>query len=382
MSGNTSILRYGNTLERQQWMVEGIIQEKSQSFWNGLIGNSADSVIYQKNDLRASEGMTINFDYKGNLATAGFRGREQAFGNAPVKFKFSDQIVIEDGRYTVDNGREFDAAVIGDIDLSTHEDSRSLLADNFIRAKDQMFFDLGSGYLRGEALSHVMRPSNVAVSAMTTAHKMSWSFLVKLETAAKTGKIGTYERRSPIKPFKMADGKKYWLVILDSYQIQDLLEDTKFQSIYTQAQVRGNGNELISHAIAKVGSLIIMEAQTFFGESKSNELFKQSVETAGLRTIDQAGTFSGTTTAQTGKIASRGFLVGAGAFQFGVGKMMDYKFQPSQDFGITSESCVETWLQAKRCNLTAEVEDYKEAKVANMDYSLFAFDTYNETLSA
>lgn len=378
---NTSILRYGNILERQQWMMEGLLQEKSNSFWNGLIGTSADSVIYQRNDINSSEGMTVNFDYKGNLATAGFRGREQAFGNAPVKFKFSDKLIIEDGRYTVDNGREYDAAVIGDIDLSTHEDSRSLLADNAIRAKDQMFFDLGTGYLRGEAPTHVMRPSDVAVADMTTSHKMSWDFLVKIETAAKTGKIGTNGRRAPIKPFKTANGRKYWIVVLDPYQIQDLLLDTKFQAIYQSAQVRGNGNELITHAIAQVGNLVIMEAQTFFGKSKSNELFKQAVEVSGLRVIDQNGTFSDGANTLSGKIASRGFLVGAGAFQFAVGKMADYKFQPSQDFAITSESCVEMWLQAKKCNLTAEVEDYEEAKVASMDYSLFAFDTYNEVLS-
>lgn len=381
MSKNTSILRYGNILERQQWMTEGLIQNKSESFWNGLIGSSADSVIYQKNDFNAKEGMTVNFDYKGNLATAGFAGREQAFGNAPVKFKFSDKLIVEDGRYTVDNGREYDAATIGDIDLSTHEDSRDLLSDNWVRAKDQLFFDLGSGYLRGEAPTHIMRPSNVAISAMTTDHKMSWDFLVKLETAAKTGKIGTSARRAPLKPFKTANGRKYWIAVLDSYQIQDLLLDSKFQSIYQNAQVRGNGNELITHAIAQVGNLVIMEAQSFFGSSKSNKLFKQAVETSGLRLVDQNGVFSGTSATQSGKIASRGFLVGAGAFQFAMGKTPDYKFQPSQDFAITSESAVELWIQAKKCNLTAEVDDYTEAKIADMDFSVFAFDTYNEVLS-
>ena len=377
---NTGVLKYGSELERKSWMVQGMIQKKSESFWNGLKGKTEDSVIYQQTDRNAKDGMTIVFDYRGNLATAGFRGSEEAFGNAKAKLKFSDKLTIEEGIYTVDNGRKYDAAVIGDMDLAEHEDSRELLSDNYTRANDQVFFDLGSGYLRGETPTHILRPNDRAtVADLTTSDKMSWDFLVEMETAAKTGQIGS-QRRAPIKPFKFANGKRKWLAVLDSFHIRDLLTDTKFQSIYQQAQVRGNGNELITHAIAEVGNLVIMETGVFFGESKSNELFKQSVEISGLRTIDEAGTFSGIGTAQTGVVASRGFIVGAGAFQEAFGMMPDYKYQPSQDFGRVSESALELWHQAKKCNVTAEVEDYKEAKISNMDFALFAFDTYNTAI--
>ena len=380
MGANTSVLKYGSELERKSWMVQGMIQKKSESFWNGLKGQSEDSVIYQKSDRNATDGMTVVFDYRGNLATSGFRGSEEAFGNAKAKLKFSDKLTIEEGIYTVDNGRKYDAAVIGDMDLAEHEDSRELLSDNYVRANDQVFFDLGSGYLRGETPSHILRPNGRAtVADLTTADKVDWDFLVELETAAKTGEIGG-SRRAPIKPFKFANGQRKWIVVLDSFQIRDLLTDTKFQAIYQQAQVRGNGNELISHAIAEVGNLIIMETGVYFGGSKNNELFGQSVEIAGLRTIDEAGTFSGTDTAQSGVVASRGFIVGAGAFQEAFGMMPDYKYQPSQDFGRVSESAVELWHQAKKCNITAEVEDYEEAKIANMDYAIFAFDTYNKAI--
>jgi len=382
MGASTSVLRYGSELERKSWMVQGMIQKKSESFWNGLKGKSEDSVIYQKSDRNASDGMTVVFDYRGNLATAGFRGSEEAFGNAKAKFKFSDKLTIEEGIYTVDNGRKYDAAVIGDMDLAEHEDSRELLSDNNIRVNDQVFFDLGTGYLRGETPSHILLPNGRAdVSALTSSDKMSWDFLVEMETAAKTGKIGTYDRRAPIKPFKFANGQRKWIAVLDSWQIQDLLKDTKFQAVYQQAQVRGNNNELITHAIANVGNLIIMEAQTFFGSSVSNELFKQSVEIQGLRTIDEAGTFSGTSVAQTGIVASRGFICGAGAFQEAFGMMPDYKYQASQDFGRVSESALELWHQAKKCNVIAEVEDYDEAKISNMDFSLFAFDTYQTAIA-
>jgi len=376
----TSVLRYGNILERKQWMVEGMVQAASQSFWAGLTGNSKDSVVYQKNDFTQGKGQNIIFDYNGNFASEGFRGKEQAFGNAKPKLKFSDSLTLEYGRYTVDNGMEFDAATIGDMALSTHTNSRSLLADNYVRAKDQMFFDVGQGYLNGVGVTHTYLPNGkAAITNLLAADKFSWDDLVNLETLAKTGQGFTVgARRAPLKPFRLANGKAVWLLVLDPWQIQDLLQDTKFQAIYQGAEVRGNGNALISHAIAQVGSLVIMEAGTFSGYSKSNLLYKQAVEIQGLRTIDASGVYSGTATAQSGIIASRGLLLGAGAFQLGMGVMPDYKFQESQDFGVVSESAVALTMNVGKTKLTAEVADYKQAKIADMDYSVIAVDTYRE----
>ena len=382
MAQGTSVLRYGNILERKQWMVEGMVQAASRSFWAGLTGNSKDSVVYQKNDFTQGKGQTVIFDYTGNFASEGFRGKEQAFGNAKPKLKFSDSLVLEYGRYTVDNGMEFDAATIGDIALSTHENSRSLLADNYVRAKDQMFFDIGQGYLRGVGVTHRYLPNGkTSIANLANTDKFSWDDLVNLETLAKTGQgFAVGDRRAPLKPFRLSNGKAVWLLVLDPWQIQDLLQDPKFQAIYQNADVRGNGNTLISHAIAQVGSLVIMEAGTFAGFSKSNLLFKQGVEMQGLRTIDEAGTFSGTDTAQSGVVASRALLLGAGAFQLGMGTMPDYKFQESQDFGIVSESAVCLTMNVGKTKLTAEVEDYKQAKIAEMDYSVVAVDTYREAI--
>ena len=360
--------------------MEGLLQKKSQSFWNGLIGNTKNSVIYQKNDFNASDGQTVRFDFSGAYVNTGFRGKEQAFGKGKDKLKFSDSITLEYGRYTVGNGMKFDAATIGDIALSTHENSRGLLADAYVRSKDQMFFDLGQGYLRGEAPTHIIRSADIG--SMTAADKISWDYIVDLELKVKTGMGMAGGRRVALEPVTTANGQKLWLLVLDSWQIADLLLDPKFQAIYQNAQVRGQNNELLSHVIAKIGNIMIMEAQTFAGWVENNKLFKQAVQTQGLRTIDENGVFSGTGTAQSGNVASRGLLLGAGAFLYANGEMPNYLFQPSPDFGITSESCLELTMNVEKTNLTAEVEDYKDAKIADMDYGIIAVDTYNEQLSA
>ena len=382
MGNSTGKLDIGSQLIRNKWMREGMLQSKSKSFFDGLSGKTADAIIYQKNDLGKSEGNTVVFDFDGNLATAGFRGSEQAFGKGHAKFKFSDKLTIEDGRYTVDNGKKFDGVEIGDLSINEHTDSRTKLADNFVRAKDQMIFDAGVGFAYGSTPSHIVRPNDRAtVGALTATDTMSWEFIVDLETIISEGRGYTESPtgipiRRPLNPYQIKDGGSCWLMILNRGQIADLLKDTKFQTIYQNADVRGAQNALIKHGVARIGSLFIMETGLFFGSTVSNKLFKTAVEIAGLRTIDENGVFSGTTQSQSGIIANRGLLLGGGAFQVAFGKQPDYKYQESGDFAITSESALEVWMQVKKTELTAEVDDYEQAKVAGFDYGCAVFDTY------
>jgi len=104
------------------------------------------------------------------------------------------------------------------------------------------------------------------------------------------------------------------------------------------------------------------------------------IEISGLRQYDGAAPASAAWTGQTGfdyasaDLHSRGLILGAGALQLGFGKHPDYKWQPSEDFAITSESAVEFWMETQKCKLTAENDDYKAAKVAAVDYGVVAVD--------
>ena len=57
-----------------------------------------------------------------------------------------------------------------------------------------------------------------------------------------------------------------------------------------------------------------------------------------------------------------------------MGKMPDYKFQESQDFGIKSESALEVWMETRKTKLKAENKDYKQAKVADIDHGVVTVD--------
>lgn len=67
--------------------------------------------------------------------------------------------------------------------------------------------------------------------------------------------------------------------------------------------------------------------------------------------------------------------MGAGALQLAFGKQPDYKYQPSTDFEITSESACEYWMEAQKTKLVVESgSDYKAAKIADIDFGVIVTD--------
>jgi hypothetical protein len=151
-----------------------------------------------------------------------------------------------------------------------------------------------------------------------------------------------------------------------------------------QGDVRGNNNRNIKGVIGKIGSMMIVVADQFFGATAGSTLGwglnDSEIEISGLRQYDGADPATALWTGQEGfdyasaTLHSRGLVMGAGALQLAFGKHPDYKWQPSEDFGITSESALEVWMNTRKTVLTAENTDYKQAKITSLDYGVVAVD--------
>lgn len=360
----------GSELKRKKWMREGLVQAKSKSFWTPFTGQTADSVVVQENNESAKEGHTIVFDYDGNLAPKAVKGKDTAFGKGEQKKKFSNLLTVDRYRLVVDNGDAFDAVDVGDLSLSQHSDSREKLADAFIRFKDQALFDTAQG-LKGQTPTHIIDLGST----------FDYNTLLDIEANVKMARgftTGDTLARTPLSPYRTAGGESYWLFVVDTAMARLLKKSTGYQNLVYNADVRGNENRAFKGVIGKIGNLLIMEADTFFGESDSAAplgLNMTSTEIAGLRMKDTNGLWTGMpgydrTTDQI----SRGLILGANALQVGMGKMPDYKIQASEDFGIKSESCLEVWMETQKTRLLTETEDYKMAKLAGYDFGVVAVD--------
>ena len=378
----TGQVRLDSDLKRKQWMREGLVQAASKSFWSPLTGNTMDSVVFQAKKDGAKEGHTVVFDFDGNLSGKARKGKETAYGTGEQKRKFSDKLTVERYRLVADNGDVFDGVDIGDLTINQHTDSRTKLGDLFVRFKDQALFDAAQGVTITQQ-GVVQAPTHV-IDLGTT---FTWNVLTDIEKTIKTSQGFTSGGvRRPLKPYMTKNGEPVWLYVIDAAMAAILRKDTTgYQNVLRSADVRGPDNRLIKGVIGKIGALLIVEADLFFGYTEGTTSgfgFNDSeIEMSGLRQYDGANPATALWTGQEGfdysstNLHSRGVILGAGALQLAFGKQPDYKFQESQDFSITAESCVEFWMEAQKTKLKAESgAAYKGAKIADVDFGVVVTD--------
>jgi hypothetical protein len=384
----TGVVRLDSDLKRKKWMREGLVQKASTSFWTPFTGNSKTSIVYQENNENSGSGHTVVFDFNGNLAGKAIKGKNTAFGKGEQKKKFSDKITVERYRLVADNGDSFDAVDIGDLSISQHSDSRSKLGDLFVRFKDQSIFDAAQGNIITND-SGIQAPSHVIDSGTT----FNFNTLVDIEKILTTSNgYTTGGNRRPLDAYTTlkGDGGMYgqepcWIFVIDAAMANLLRKDVAgYQTIMKDADIRGQNNRNIKGVFGKIGRLMIVEAGQFFGETAGSGagwgLDDSGIEIAGLRQYDGANPTTALWTGQEGfdysstNLHSRGLLMGQGAMQLAMGKQPDYKFKTSQDFDIKSESAVEFWMEARKTNLKAENDKYKQAKISGLDFGVVAFD--------
>lgn len=375
----TGVVDINSDLVRKKWMREGLIQGASTSFWSPMTGSNRNAIVYQENNENSGSGHTVVFDFDGNLTGKGIKGKDTARGKGEQKKKFSDKITVERYRLVVDNGDKFDGVNIGDLSINEHSDSRKGLADLFVRFKDQSIFDAAQGNLITNE-DGKQAPSH----SIDLGSTFNFNTLLDIEKTLKTSQgFTTGGVRRPLVPYRTDGNRPMWLYVIDSAMANILRKDTAgYQALIAQGDVRGNNNRNINGVIGRLGQLVIVEADQFFGETAGTAasgwgMNDSEVELSGLRQYDatnDAWTGQKGFDYSTSNLKSRGLILGAGALQLAFGKMPDYKYKSSDDFDITSESAMEFWMEARKTHLKAENAEYKQAKVANIDHGVVVTD--------
>lgn len=379
-------------LIRKKWLMDGLLNTPSVSFWLPYTGNTSNSIIYQSKDENAKTGHTVTFDFKGKLTGKAIEGDNVLYGTGEIKRKFSDSLTMREFNHTVDNGSKFDAVTIGDLSLAEHSDSREGLADLFIRFKDQVLFDTLQGVITPP--THIYNlgneiPYNSLLLIEDLAKKPKNLYLPTANGAIDT--TAPASKRAGLKGVKTSVGKASFLCILDTYSALAIKSDENYQNIIINSDVRGDNNRAIDMVVGKLGKVLYVEGGDFAGftDAGTIDFISSEIEEAGLRQyallVDGTVHWSGqaafdtaydewlTNVASTTKIYSRNLLLGQSAGQIGFGMMPDYKIEWG-DFQKTSQSLMEEWMNAKKTNLTLEMgKDYAN-KISNIDFGVIALD--------
>ena len=243
--------------------------------------------------------------------------------------------------------------------------------------------------------------------------------------------------RIPLEPYSVSDGRPSWaLVINDS--VKNLLVKSDIFTKYAQdADMRGQNNMVFKGVLDRFQDVMIVNAPTFFGDPRDLsrgptkasqfssvyrpgaslkdtvggvddrdavigkngtwQLNDYSVRRAGLRMMAY---HTGADAVQDGfqlrqntwywqgnpgyveclkkreaQLWVRCLLLGKNALQIAWAKSPEYLFQRSDDFGITSESGVEYWMNLQKTKYSPELGgDYTDASVTNMDWGVIPVD--------
>ena len=221
--------------------------------------------------------------------------------------------------------------------------------------------------------------------------------------------------RPPLEPYRNDGGMAMWMFVCDASVMNLLRKGDIFKTFAPQADVRGNDNMVFKGIIGSFQNLMIVQAPTYFGSESGNmwnksyaegikgydnkpdtedstvsfkqrngtwQLSDSRIQNCGMRQYKIRGNkvlWQGMpeydTVNTSDEIWSRALILGGNAGQIAWGKMPDYKYQASFDFGITSQSAVEYWFNLQKTKWNPELGgDYDDRKVTNIDWGCIPVD--------
>lgn len=404
-------------LERRNWTHKELCLNPSPSFWTPYKGLDCHSIIYQKNDMTCTDGITSVFDFDGFLTGSSVRGAGEACDvEYEDKRKFSGIISAEMQSFYVNNGNRFSGCIIGDLNLPQHKHSIKLLKPLQQNQKDQAIFDHVSGAVVDENPTHVIVMDKLDYEAIE----------VTIPTAVKSG-IGMHptlsnglpdkskfaDKRRALTGYRLENGTPMYLALFDFYALQKLKNDDKYVNIKINGDVRGANNAVLSGVVGKQGQFYYVESPLFMGATKAG-MFRHmehtEIEGAGLRryatdgvtsivwegqplfdgmeaiareevAIIQEAINSGATDAEIqaledGReafIYSRGAILGAGAVMELNGQKPRYDVEWS-NFKKSSKSMLEIFYNTKRVMLMLELGKQYKHKVNDISFGIINVD--------
>lgn len=246
-----------------------------ESFWGRFMGEGTESMIQLKSETSKGPGDRIRVGLRALLTGGGIQGDETLEGNEEALTTYYDDVVINQLRHAVKSDGKMSEQRVP---FSVREEARMGLKDWWTERLETSLANQLTGYTDQSDTKYTGNQATIAPTASTriicgggkalesslsasTDHAIKLSDLDKAVTIAKTSVSGTRERIRPVN----VDGKKYYVVFLHPYQIQQLRADASTAGNFfdiNKAILQGSkisDNPIITRASFIYGQCIVHE---------------------------------------------------------------------------------------------------------------------------
>lgn len=246
-----------SALRPELWRKQLFADVRDNLYATRFIGNSAQSMIQELEDLKKEAGTNISFGLGMKLSGAGITGDSTLETNEEAMTDYDEDVAIDQLRHAVRlTGRMDEKKNAYNMRVSAKE----RLADWWAERLDQEIMDklcgktsstFGNTPTAAAASRAVYAGGVSAVGSVTAAMKMDTKVLDAAKQKAKLA--------SPmIRPIRVG-GKEYYVVILHPYSATDLRQDSVWNQAQRDANVRGEENPIFSGALGIYNGMVIHE---------------------------------------------------------------------------------------------------------------------------
>lgn len=231
-----------------------------QSYFDKFTGNSAESIIQIKEELKKEKGDTINIPLLMPLAAAGILGDNTLEGNEEALVYRDFNVSINQIRNAVRIAGRFEEQKT---QIDMRKDAKQSLSAWLARKIDEMIFS---------ALSTTPTSDRVKYAGTATSDDtITASDVFTADMIGVAKRMATANEDTMVKPIRI-DGADHYVLIVDQWQARDLMNDTKFIEAQQYANVRGRENPIFSGALGMYNGVIIHEHNRIVRKKNTSDI--------------------------------------------------------------------------------------------------------------
>lgn len=272
-----------SALQKRVWLDQVAVQGRHRAFWltNGFVSanesntglpvtkvtslnetdRGTEAVMPLIPDLSVDSGVVGDNELEGNEAVLGADSQtiriDQLRNGVKSKGRMAEQETVIRFRAQAQDKLAFWLADVKDelMFLTVAGRAYTLTTDGATRGTSQLPQLKFAADVSASSTNRIIYGGAATSEAsLTASDTMTWNLIVKAAAFAK---------RKAIQPIRQG-GKEYYVIVMSTEQMRDLVQSADYKAIMSQAEARGSSNPLFANAKAVIQGVVLYEHQKVY----------------------------------------------------------------------------------------------------------------------